>query len=677
MESAAYCRKSDLIYEGGWGGEIENDDECGETLPECQSDESSSSQGEESSSSELASSSSQENSSSSQVNSSSSQEEYISSDETVSDDSDSSGYAGGGSKGFECEGFTMFQKRPKMIDKIELREFKPFCSEEGVILMAANIPYLDIIGEYRCSDIFYDYLFYCEYESAAPSEGCHGYEYFRHLYYYIDSRQLWIGSEVVNFSAKYGLFPYFDVDELYQKVADFGVAAGWDLGPDLKNLYPELSISTFEDYVKACALYSGIEWETLSSSAGSLDESSSSVEIDWDYYSSSEESSSSEVELSSSSEIQTSSSEEIASSSSDEFVPGEDQVYTPDQIFRSGLQNMEPGACYSLNPDRGTIYGWNISYDASDTWWWQKVDCETGEKAVGNGIGACSAYSESVPLNVSGCYSYNGSCYICDKSKGDYVDCNAVWLWKYNFPTHDWFKQVDCYNPYEGEDCPDPSYLLKKSAEIANGENANYVNENYGLDFVKSSKTYNALGQNVKRPGKWEMVYEKTLNRSFNLVTNGANIVNTHYLLKLSTNSGHVSAKHDVSIKLRLTRREGCSSRADIIVTFTTTVDKKPDYSNIDLQDHEMKHYNAYMNYDKREYNEWYNLDAGMSDSEACKEVKSYIWPNIRDLLTKLINEQNKIDDDDPKNECKDRISLQKTINEMKSAFDAKVCQEM
>ena len=240
----------------------------------------------------------------------------------------------------------------------------------------------------------------------------------------------------------------FDESELFAKAAQVGVATDGSGLRDLRDYFevvrPEMSISTFSDYVKACALYSGIEWETLSSSAGSLDESSSSVEIDWDYYSSSEESSSSEVELSSSSEIQTSSSEEIASSSSDEFVPGEDQVYTPDQIFRSGLQNMEPGACYSLNPDRGTIYGWNISYDASDTWWWQKVDCETGEKAVGNGIGACSAYPESVPSNVSGCYSYNGSCYICDKSKGDYVDCNADWLWKYNFPYHDWFKQVDC-----------------------------------------------------------------------------------------------------------------------------------------------------------------------------------------------------------------------------------------
>lgn len=155
---------------------------------------------------------------------------------------------------------------------------------------------------------------------------------------------------------------------------------------------------------------------------------------------------------------------------------------------------------YSLNPDRGTIYGWNISYDASDTWWWRKVDCETGEKAVGNGIGACSAYPESVPSNVSGCYSYNGSCYICDKSKGDYVDCNADWLWKYNFPYHDWFKQVDCYDPYEEENeiiaegCLDESLLRKVSMQehVANDD---VKTLSYSVDFTQFSQKYDALGR--------------------------------------------------------------------------------------------------------------------------------------------------------------------------------------
>jgi hypothetical protein len=38
------------------------------------------------------------------------------------------------------------------------------------------------------------------------------------------------------------------------------------------------------------------------------------------------------------------------------------------------LNNMEPDKCYSLNPDRGTQYGW-ISNDAQDRWWWVEKPC--------------------------------------------------------------------------------------------------------------------------------------------------------------------------------------------------------------------------------------------------------------------------------------------------------------
>jgi hypothetical protein len=53
-------------------------------------------------------------------------------------------------------------------------------------------------------------------------------------------------------------------------------------------------------------------------------------------------------------------------------------VYTSDQIFNSGLENMEDGKCYSLNPDRGTQYGW-INNNAQDSWWWVETPCEASE----------------------------------------------------------------------------------------------------------------------------------------------------------------------------------------------------------------------------------------------------------------------------------------------------------
>jgi hypothetical protein len=74
-----------------------------------------------------------------------------------------------------------------------------------------------------------------------------------------------------------------------------------------------------------------------------------------------------------------SSSKSVASSSSQETPAkhnerGPDAVYTADDIFSGGLDNMESGKCYSLNPDRGTQYGW-INNDAQDRWWWVEVSC--------------------------------------------------------------------------------------------------------------------------------------------------------------------------------------------------------------------------------------------------------------------------------------------------------------
>ncbi|MCF0216784.1 MAG: hypothetical protein HUK21_09970 [Fibrobacteraceae bacterium] len=226
-------------------------------------------------------------------------------------------------------------------------------------------------------------------------------------------------------------------------------------------------------------------------------------------YSSAEESSSSftqsscSVEESSSSVVESSSSitDESSSSSTktEPFVAGENQVYTPDQIFNSGLQNMEQGKCYSLNPDRGVISGWNIGYNAEDPWWWREVDCATGEKPIEKGIGICAAFPGTKPTKTSSCYAYNGSCYKCDDSR-DYVDCNADWLWKYNFPYHDWFKQVDCYESFENDDnlnaitgkCMDEGMLMKKAYntyQLVDTESS------YSVDYLPPVKKFDVLGR--------------------------------------------------------------------------------------------------------------------------------------------------------------------------------------
>ncbi len=73
---------------------------------------------------------------------------------------------------------------------------------------------------------------------------------------------------------------------------------------------------------------------------------------------------------------------EVSSSSNEDtfelevFIAGENQIYSPEQVFCDGLQNMEFGKCYALNPERGIQYGW-INNNAQDSWWWVEVACET------------------------------------------------------------------------------------------------------------------------------------------------------------------------------------------------------------------------------------------------------------------------------------------------------------
>ena len=99
MTSNAYCQKPsiDANLDDSWGGKIVNDEECGETLPECLSESSSSSQSEISSSSE-------DLSSSSQIESSESAEESSSSENANSGDESSSSESGNCDEGnpYDC-----------------------------------------------------------------------------------------------------------------------------------------------------------------------------------------------------------------------------------------------------------------------------------------------------------------------------------------------------------------------------------------------------------------------------------------------------------------------------------------------------------------------------------------------------------------------------------------------
>ena len=212
-----------------------------------------------------------------------------------------------------------------------------------------------------------------------------------------------------------------------------------------------------------------------------VEESSSSVE---ESSSSAEESSSSEISSSSEDVVDSSSSLSVA----EPFVAGADQEYSPDQIFNSGLQNMEPGACYSLNPERGVQHGW-INTNAQDTYWWRESDCYTGEKVDRKRIGQCpgSPIGGTPEHPDRTCFAHNGKCYRCMAEKS-YVDCSQEWVWKWDFNpdlVNDWYTEVDCNNPTFGK-----PPLYKKAGEF----DEPVENTGYTVDF-QPARVFDVMGR--------------------------------------------------------------------------------------------------------------------------------------------------------------------------------------
>ena len=270
----------------------------------------------------------------------------------------------------------------------------------------------------------------------------------------------------------------------------------------------------------------------ISSSSSSAKSSSSNVKSS----SSSKtiEISSSSIEDKSSSSVygESSSSYFVYSSSDATFVAGEDQVYYPDQIFKDGLDNMEAGKCYSLNPARGTQYGW-ISTNAQDSWWWREVDCETGNKVDNNRVGACPGFPlDNVPSNPrNACFAYNGTCYKCNPARGS--ECSNSWLWQGSFTPSNvgwWYEEVDCENPFEDDfdgQCPDKFYLEKSEVD-----NHDYLEiKNYTIEYSVSQKDYDALGRrlNGKRP-KFLRSFNKRENKIVPTSKNAFDVGNIIYI---------------------------------------------------------------------------------------------------------------------------------------------------
>jgi hypothetical protein len=186
-------------------------------------------------------------------------------------------------------------------------------------------------------------------------------------------------------------------------------------------------------------------------------------------------------------------------------------VHSPDQIFRDGLDNMEDGKCYSLNPARGVQYGW-MNTNAQDSWWWREVDCETGDKVDRNRIGACPGFPlDNVPSNPqNACFAYEGSCYKCNPARGP--ECLNSWLWQGTFTSANvgwWYERVDCNNPFgEEDDCPD--VVLYKKGNVGFGTEELVREKYYSDEFKSVGEYFDLLGRKSSHFSKKKrVVYRK------------------------------------------------------------------------------------------------------------------------------------------------------------------------
>jgi hypothetical protein len=189
---------------------------------------------------------------------------------------------------------------------------------------------------------------------------------------------------------------------------------------------------------------------------------------------------------SSKSTYSSSSSQEIAAKPNER---GSNAVYTVNDCFSSGLDNMEPGKCYGLNPDRGTQHGW-INNNAQDKWWWEERACDCSSLVEPVTPGGCknNVRGANAVYTADNCFSGGldnmepGKCYSLNPSRGTqygWINNDARDRW--------WWVEVSCGGEEEPELCPS-EFLGKKS----------FAKENYNSKEAVSYDSYEVWGKNTK-----------------------------------------------------------------------------------------------------------------------------------------------------------------------------------
>jgi hypothetical protein len=376
--------------------------------------------------------------------------------------------------------------------------------------------------------------------------------------------------------------------------------------------------------------------------------------------------------------------------------PGPNAVYTATDCFSSGLDNMQPGKCYGINPDRAPHYGW-INNNASDTWWWVERACDCSALAEPVTPGGCKYNKQgaNVVYTVDDCFSdgldymESGKCYSINPDRAPHygwMNNNAQDRW--------WWREVECEGEDEDEEIEWELMQCSGSGFGFLGKKS-FAGENYNSKEIVSYDSYEAWGKNTKffydALGRKTQAHPETRRYLFAPKKKYNEERNSRYLLK--TIDGFVEADHTYYMGLCTEREDGSAVGNDIAclpstpimgnlvipLSFRTKI-KNPEYQNDSLlKIHEDKHVEIYDSLGNGDWKETIKIDlcknrTRKAIAKFCPEMRKIAKSKFEEQLTILINAQNKWDDDDKNNVSNHRIDLQKKINEMRLDVDKIKC---
>ncbi len=291
---------------------------------------------------------------------------------------------------------------------------------------------------------------------------------------------------------------------------------------------------------------------------------------------------------------------------------GANAVYTENDCFSEGgdgLYNMEPGKCYTMNPDRireGNNKGW-VNNNAQDRWWWVETGC-----------------GETKP---NGCLA-NPS--LRKQRNTDYD--NTV------------------YENYELHSTPERYYDAMGRRTLTSPETRRAL-------YLKKEKNIHAMDYEFKNILSGAV--------SFNQKTGIDGYVTAlhNYDIRWNSNAPDnciCSPNTPVMVSVIIN------------LSFSTTVSDIEYKENEELEAHENKHIEIYESLGYGNWEKVISIDF-CNPKGMCERIKHISKEIYEEKLNMLVTAHNQWDDMDRKNTSHARISLEEKIIEMRKSVDETV----